>query len=130
MGIKQVGDVGTGRTARGFVGQEQVSKVDERFNCWPVEVLEDRGDAMVGEEASSGVLFVQEVFLTVKLTKLKNAECEKCTETPGLCSNSQKHRVSWQQEGVSLILLQLLHPLSVAIFKLVSHIYFWLLFPS
>lgn len=64
MGIKHVGDVGTGRTARGFVGQEQVFKMDERFNCWPVQVLEDKGGAMVGvaEEAGSGVLFVQEFF--------------------------------------------------------------------
>lgn len=43
IGIKQVGDAGAGRTARGFVGQEQVFKVDERFNCWPIKVLEDKG---------------------------------------------------------------------------------------
>lgn len=62
IGIKQVGDAGAGRTARGFVGQEQVFKVDERFNCWPIKVLEDKGGAMVGvsEEAGSGILFVQE----------------------------------------------------------------------
>lgn len=57
------GDKAKGRTARGFVGQEQVFKVDERFNCCPVEVLEDKCGAMVGvgEEAGS-VLFVQEFF--------------------------------------------------------------------
>lgn len=65
--------------------------MDERFSYWPVEVLEDKGDAMVGvdEEAGSGVLYEQE-----KLTKLKTPGCENCTQTRGLCSNSQKRWVS------------------------------------
>lgn len=64
MGIKHVGDVGTMQGREGLCSQEQVFKVDERFKCWPVEVLGDKGGAMVGvgEEAGSGVLFVQEFF--------------------------------------------------------------------